>query len=836
MNNEEYQKYQQLMAANAKNNLADFAEYVFGFDNGKHHNEWYNILMNKLRTPKDGDMDSQLEPAPKGWKNSRINLMAPRNFSKSTCFTVVNSLWLIGNNPNIRILIVSASAMQAQSFLREIKDKILKSPRYRQIFGDLFPEDTKSPGEKWTSSEIIVRRSASHKDPTVTALGSGGPILSKRADVIICDDILSVENTRTTAQREKIKQWYNEVLLPVLEPDGVVINVGCIQENAKVLLANGIWKKIKDVKVGEYVLSVDEKTGKRVKRQVTAVLPQGVHSTLKVRTKRHNIDVTPNHPFMVLEEGKLKWKRADSLIEGDTLVGIKTNSSGYKKRTPFGFADREFCWLFGFLIGDGWVSKGNGWSICFSPGVDENLNQKVCSLFEKFFGRKPTLRGNYYRLDTKLGKTIYDLGLNKHATEKRIPEWIFKSRSSERSAFIEGLLEADGTKISKNTHRIELNNKNLIEDLRLLAIESSYITGKILERTRNICPPNSKEPREFTSWSISLRKESWQYKGRNNKVSPEIDFRGLTFDSVKSVKPAKKQSVYDITVEDTHNFIADGLVVHNTAWNLEDLLHEQVKNPRADVRKRYKAILPNGESLWPERWPIEKLQELKEETGSIAFSKSYLNEAISSEDAVFKSSWIDEAKKKGRDRKLLYNLEGQDQQKMTVAMGVDLAISQKETGDYTAFAVVGEMEDGTKIPLYLAQEKLTFAQTQEMIKDLYQRFNPALIKVESNAYQAALVRDMQDNTSLPIKGYSTGGEKFDPDVGLQSIAVEMENGKWILPYSQESHSTMKIVDTLTDGMLRFPSGHTEDILMALWFANTGLRELSFNQEPRKVWW
>lgn len=814
MNNEEYQKYQQLMTINAKNNLSDFAEYVFGFDNGKHHNEWYNILMNKLRTPKDGDLDSPLEPAPKGWVNHRINLMAPRNHAKalsldtkiytehgattikdvqagqkivgddgqltvvlnkseifhkkcyeiefsngekitasedhlwtvitksrsnyyrtpktittaqlqtgmmlphiepikafstkhfeidpyvlgvwlgdgnsdsgritnpddyivekvgayrtsvklqaripelttklnknnllknkhipeeyqygdyeqrrqlvcglmdtdgtvkadgtyqfdntnlkiikglqrllrsfgissticeskgsykrnnkvieckttyrlnfqsdidlfslprklhkhkkgtpkkryiyiknvkevetvptqclmvdnesklflcgdtylpthnSTCFTVVNSLWLIGNNPNIRILIVSASAMQAQGFLREIKDKILKSPKYRQVFGDLFPEEANSPGEKWTSSEIIVRRSASHKDPTVTALGSGGPILSKRADVIICDDILSVENTRTSAQREKIKQWYNEVLLPVLEPDGVVINIG-------------------------------------------------------------------------------------------------------------------------------------------------------------------------------------------------------------------------------------------------------------------------------------------------------------------------------------------------TAWNLEDLLHEQVKNPRADVRKRYKAILPNGESLWPERWPIEKLQELKEETGSIAFSKSYLNEAISSEDAVFKSSWIDEAKKKGRDRKLLYNLEGQDQQKMTVAMGVDLAISQKETGDYTAFAVVGEMEDGTKIPLYLAQEKLTFAQTQEMIKDLYQRFNPALIKVESNAYQAALVRDMQDNTSLPIKGYSTGGEKFDPDVGLQSIAVEMENGKWILPYSQESHSTMKIVDTLTDGMLRFPSGHTEDILMALWFANTGLRELSFNQEPRKVWW
>lgn len=498
MTNEDYQKAQQLMTANARNNLADFAEYVFDFDNGEHHNEWYNIIMNKLRTPKGGDLDTPLEPAPEGWVNHRIALMAPRNHAKSTCFTVVSSLWLIGNNPNIRILIVSASAMQAQGFLREIKDKITKSPKYRQVFGDLFPEDATSPGEKWTSNEIIVRRSATHKDPTVTALGAGGPILSKRADIIICDDILSIENTRTAAQREKVREWYNAVLLPVLEPDGVMINIG-------------------------------------------------------------------------------------------------------------------------------------------------------------------------------------------------------------------------------------------------------------------------------------------------------------------------------------------------TAWNLEDLLHEHIKNPRADVRRRYKAILPDGSSLWPERWSIEKLHELKEEVGSIAFSKSYLNEAISSEDAIFKAPWIDKAKERGKNRTLIYHLDYAhwDLGGMTIAMGVDLAISQKDSGDYTAFAVVGELRDGTKIPLHLSQEKLTFAETQKRIYDLYARFRPSVIKVESNAYQAALVRDMQDSTSLPIQGYATGGEKFDPEVGLQSIAVEFENNKWILPYGSQSPSTIKIVDELAEGMLRFPSGHTADILMALWFANTGLRELRFGNGQTK---
>ena len=759
----------------------------------------------------------------------------------SSCFTVVYPLWVIGNNPNIRILIVSNSASQAQAFLREIKDKITKNSMYKEMFGDLFPEDSNEPGEKWTNQEIIVRRKATHKDPTVSAMGAGGAILSKRADIIICDDILNLENTRNAAQRENIKQWYNEVLMPVLEPNGILINVGCIQEDAMVLLANGTWKKIKDIKVGELVTSVDENTGKRVRKKVTAVLPQGEHETIKVATKRHKLDVTPNHPFMVLENGRLSWKRADEISIGDTLVGIKANRHGYKKRTQFGFAGKDFCWLFGFLIGDGWVSNGSGWSICFSPGVNEELNKKVCLLFERFFGRKPTLRGNYYRLDTKLGKDIYELGLNKHATEKRIPEWVFKSRMSERSAFIEGLIAADGNTVSKNTSRVELNNEMLVNDLRLLAIESSYVVGKVLKRTRTIQPPNSKAPREFTSWSISLRKESWQYKGIHNVVDYNIDFRGLSFDTVETVENSKKQSVYDITVEETHNFIADGLVVHNTAWNLEDLLHEQLKNPSYDVRKRYKAILPDGTALWQERWSIEKLMELKEEVGSVAFNKSYMNEALSSEDSVFKYEWLQKAKEIGKKLSFAYTYRPESWtlpvQPKAIALGVDLAISDKDSGDYTAFAVVAELMNGAKIPLWLEEAKLDFAKTERKIIELCGRYQCDIVVVENNGYQAALVRDLQGKTSLPIVPYSTGGEKYDLNVGINSLAVEFENEKWILPYNTQKDSngdlpspfTVKFVDRLCDYMMRFGSGHTGDLLMATWFANGGLRQLTFNK-------
>lgn len=483
-----------LLKVTAKNNLADFAEVVFDFDNGEHHHEWYNLLMDKLKTPEGGDWDTPLEPAPVNWVNERIGVMAPRNHAKSTCFTVVYPLWKIGNNPDVRILIVSNSAMQAQSFLREIKDKISKNKMYREVFGDLFPPDMKSPGEKWTDAEIIVRRKATHKDPTVSAMGAGGSILSKRADIIICDDILNLDNTRTVEQRAKIKQWYNEVLIPVLEPDGIMINVG-------------------------------------------------------------------------------------------------------------------------------------------------------------------------------------------------------------------------------------------------------------------------------------------------------------------------------------------------TAWNLEDLLHDQLKNRAYDVRRRYKALLPTGGTLWPTRWPYDKLMQLKAEVGSTAFNKSYMNEAMSSEDSTFKPSWLERAKYFGRGRYMKYKLDYSqwDLGTMKVAIGVDLAISQKDTADNTAFAVIGETKLGAKIPLWLEQGKFTFGQTQRKIIELANRYNPDIVVVENNGYQEALRRDLADNTSLPIVGYSTGGEKYDENVGVSSIAVEFENEKWILPYSDEEGTEYNKhqIDLLVEGMMNFGSGHTADILMALWFANGGLRRLNY---------
>lgn len=190
----------------ADESLPVFSGSILGYDDAEHQIEWEIVAQ-------DDDY-------------KKIALAAPRNHSKTTVFSVKFPLWLIKKNPNIRIVLVSNAQAQAMSFLREIVANIERNQNYIEWAGNLKPDKP----DKWTDTEIIIRRdNLQLKDPTISAVGMLGTILSKRADVIICDDILTKENTRTPEQRKKVKEWFDEVLLPILEPNtGRIIVAGTL--------------------------------------------------------------------------------------------------------------------------------------------------------------------------------------------------------------------------------------------------------------------------------------------------------------------------------------------------------------------------------------------------------------------------------------------------------------------------------------------------------------------------------------------------------------------------------------------------------------------------------
>lgn len=285
------------------------------------------------------------------------------------------------------------------------------------------------------------------------------------------------------------------------------------------------------------------------------------------------------------------------------------------------------------------------------------------------------------------------------------------------------------------------------------------------------------------------------------------------------------------------------LIIVGTAWNSQDLYQELLQNHEFNVRMRYDSIVDEDKhiTLWPDRWTWRELMRRKGSMGTLAFNRSYRNITSNPEDSPFDESWLQLAIDKGKNRKLIRTLDYAhwDLGKLTIAVGIDPAISKKQGSDFFAISVIGMTPDRRKIPLYAMRRKLSPAQQRMAILQIAKDFNPDIFIVESNAYQASLQIDMAADTDLPIEPYNTGGEKYDEEIGLNSLAVEMENGVWTIPYDSTDLYTIAMMNHLLDGMRNFtPDGgeHTEDLLMATWLANTGLRHLNSGRRKKRAIW
>lgn len=177
------------------------------------------------------------EPLHIEWGNlseahARLNVFAPTESGKSTFFTVLTPLHELGRNPDLRIGLISSTHEQAVKWLAQIKANIELNDRLHDVWPGLVPEDRQGYPQAWKDDRIFVRRSGRavfrEKDYSIQALGKGGPLLASRLDLIILDDWLDFESTRTPAPRQKDWEWLRSPGGPIsrLTPNGRIRMVG----------------------------------------------------------------------------------------------------------------------------------------------------------------------------------------------------------------------------------------------------------------------------------------------------------------------------------------------------------------------------------------------------------------------------------------------------------------------------------------------------------------------------------------------------------------------------------------------------------------------------------
>jgi predicted phage terminase large subunit-like protein len=194
--------------ARARANFLDFVDYVTGFAPADHHLEWAKAWQT--------GQDSGVLKAIAG-VNTRI--AAPRDSAKTTYSTALIA-WVIGLNPNVRIIVTSYNLEIAQAISVYAKN-LVESPRYREVF----PWIRRS--HKWAERQWLVKRDVFLKDPTVLAVGMSGGLASRRADLVLIDDpIKSSIDIANKEVRLGMRTWFSEVLAPCVVPGGRIL-VAC---------------------------------------------------------------------------------------------------------------------------------------------------------------------------------------------------------------------------------------------------------------------------------------------------------------------------------------------------------------------------------------------------------------------------------------------------------------------------------------------------------------------------------------------------------------------------------------------------------------------------------
>ncbi len=196
----------------ARSSMQEFNQYIFNEKNNIHHVD----LCDALDTGED------------------TIAVIPRNSGKSTVASNRYPAFRLGCDRGVREILASHTAGLAQSFSRSI-ESIFRIDRFKLLFGDLIPAQTVSNSIKWNETEKIVRDRpeinklgfrVDAKDASIFAVGVGGAVVGRRADLIVLDDIIDRDSVKTEAQLEDTKYWFNEELKGTRHPKTQVVVVG----------------------------------------------------------------------------------------------------------------------------------------------------------------------------------------------------------------------------------------------------------------------------------------------------------------------------------------------------------------------------------------------------------------------------------------------------------------------------------------------------------------------------------------------------------------------------------------------------------------------------------
>jgi len=675
---------------------------------------------------------------------TRLTVSMPPRFGKSETIAYLFVAWYLGHMPNHHIMMATHTAALSADFGRKVRN-LLDSDKYKEIFPNTTVSKDKSAADNWTTT-------AGGK---YLAIGIGANVAGHGAHLLVVDDLVSEQAVLANPDAAFATAWEYMQVGPLqrLMPGGRIVMIGCMTAETRVLMADGSEKELQHIKVGDAIATYD--AGKIATSRVTNWIEHRSDYVYKIRTTSGKIvRANKRHPFLVDRDGVRTWIRVRDLKVGDCLV----------KAVP----PKDVC--------DQGMPKG-----CVVPATKTKHGLK--ERLDRLLRRQPEQRQKPKQLTNTLSDGRVDgKGWSAPLMGVAAPS-LQKGCATVATVKNRGVMESTGSLLSKSAAAI-LNigtaflRKLMTTCLRPKEAVAQYVSSRQQKKTQ--------EQGKYQNSTLTIATTQNVYEGcsattaiwpsatqtQKSVYLQRLSTYATTPDAIVEIVEDGFEPVFDIEVERTENFIANGVVSHNTRWGKKDPIGRALawaeNNPNSTpwTEVRFPAILPSGKSLWPEQWPVEQLLAKKAGMQPQFWAAQYMQEPTSEEGAILKREWWQ-----------IWEKDTPPDVEFVIQVW-DTAHDTKSHNDFSACITWGvwfneETSRHEIIMLNAIKGRWEFPQLKQKALDEYKEWQPECLLIEKKAAGAPLIQELRQ-MDLIVEEYSPSragaGVSNDKRARVNSVA------------------------------------------------------------------
>lgn len=420
--------------------------------------------------------------------------------------------------------------------------------------------------------------------------GYGSQALAlKNLGIDFTSDISEIDKYAIQAYNQLHGETYNwgditkidESKLPYY--DLITYSSPCFTEDTLVLTENRGFQKITDIQIGEKVVTHDGNY-----KSVEKVINNGEKKTIKVYGMGiDEIHTTPNHLFYVRVRNHAwdksshssirtfsnpTWKQAHALKRSDYL-GVPVNNKSelpiwdgitftrsdgrkgrHKNQLSEYLANKNFWWLIGRYIADGWVRTNSGIVLACGKSKFNEMKNKCDSLGIKYHvvEDRTALKFRYALKELEL----FVKPFGKYAYGKRIPSFVMNLPINLLESFLDGYMSGDGCFIG-GRYKCTSVSRELIYGI-------AQCVAKVYKQPYSIYKTIRPKKTTIEGRLVSQR-DTYQLCFKKNKCIQDKAFyeNGFLWFPVNRIEESNIENVYDLTISENHSFTVQGTVVHN---------------------------------------------------------------------------------------------------------------------------------------------------------------------------------------------------------------------------------------------------------------------------------